>query len=123
MFVYLQNQDGGVHAGLVHLCIMYFINIGLMFSTLYSEDVIAIDSGVELANTYFVKNVDGKFLWFLLYRCTWIINHLTVTEMYSQLIFCDFINHVDGVQLPAVVLSGEVQKTEFNQLEVRIILC
>ena len=66
-YVYLQNQDGGVHAGLVHLCIMYFINIGLMFSTLYSEDVIVIDSGVELANTYFVKNVDGKFLCFFYY--------------------------------------------------------
>ena len=85
MFVYLQSQDGGVHAGLVHLCIMYFINIGLMFSTLYSEDVIVIDSGVELANTYFVKNVDGKFLWFFIIPL--YLDNQPFTQRYTHNLF------------------------------------
>ena len=42
--------------------------------------------------------------------------------MYSKLIFCEFINKVEDVSLPAIVptKSGS-QKTEFAQLEVNLI--
>lgn len=84
--------------------------------------MIVVDSaGVELASACFVKNVDGKFE--IVIMSTWVTCHFKchIIEMFSELIFGDFINKVEGVQLPAEVPSDSGgQKTEFIQLEVHI---
>ena len=64
----------------------------------YSDSVTVIDSAaVEFTSAYFVQKVDGKLDIMMIMSWELFLN----TDMFSELIFREFVNRVEGMQLPA----------------------